>query len=115
MPDVIVPITPITTTQYERRCSHTVGTNNLDLPMPANPTLEQLATKFGLVLTVWNEPLDADKKSTGPRVRVPDKRLPMLEVLQRNFTAVGVTLPGAAILALYNEIIDAYKGDVPPT
>lgn len=111
MPDVIKPITPITTTQLERRCSHTVGTNNLDLPILPEMTIEQLAEKFSVTLTLWDEPQDADANMTGPRIRVADKRIPMVEALQRNFTAAGVTLPGAVVMALYNEIIDAYKGD----
>lgn len=111
MADVIKQITPSTTTQLERRCSHTVGTNNLDLPILPEMTIEQLAAKFSVTMTLWDEPQDADGNTTGIRTRVGDKQVPMAEALARNFTAAGVTLPGYVVMALYNEIIDTYKGD----
>ena len=46
MADVIKTITPIVTTQMERRCSQTLGINNLDIPMTQNMTIEQMAQKF---------------------------------------------------------------------
>ena len=62
-------------------------------------------------MTLWDEPQDAERNQTGERIRVQEKAVPMTEALQRNFTAAGVTLNGAVILALYNEIIDTYKGE----
>lgn len=105
MADIITPVAPVTTVQKERRCSHAVCSNDLGYA-GSNP-----AEKYGISLVRWDEPQDASGKQTGPRERVGDKALPMAEVLTRNFTANGVTLPGAAILALVNEIIDTYKGD----
>lgn len=106
MPDIIKPIDkPKMAVQVERRCSHTVCLNNLD-DESGDPTL-----KYGVTLTVWDEEQDADGNRVGERIRVPDKQIPMIEVMKREFTVAGVTLPGALILALFNEVIDAYKGD----
>ena len=111
MVDIIVPVPPTTTTQKERRCSHVVCANDLDMLVSEAPTLEELAAKYSVSLVVFDEPQDADGNKTGPRIRVPDKNIPMNEVLSKTFTAGGVTLPGVLILALFNEITDAYKGD----
>lgn len=105
MADIITPIAPRTAVQVERRCSHVVCSNDLDSDS-TDPT-----TKYRITLTVWDEEQDADANLVGARKRVADKTIPMAQALAQEFTAGGVTLTGAAILALFNEVVDAYKGD----
>lgn len=111
MADIIVPVTPVTTVQKERRCEATVGRNNLDAVLSASPTAEEIALKYGMELHCVDEPQDANGEMSGPRVQVAVKHVPFAEMLGRSFTYAGVTLPGAVIVGLYNEIVDAYKGD----
>jgi hypothetical protein len=111
MTDIITPVPPTTTTQKERRCAATLGRNNLDAVLSATPTAEEIAAKYSMQLHCVDEPQDANGDQTGPREHVVFKEVPFVEMMGRNFTYAGVTLPGAVILGLYNEIVDAYKGD----
>lgn len=104
MPDVIVPLTN-PATQVERRCSRVMCLNNLDTDS-TDPTV-----KYRMLLSVCDEPQDAAGNKVGGRSKDKLKLVPMAEALSRNFTAAGVTLPGIVVLALLNEVIDAYKGD----
>jgi hypothetical protein len=107
MADCIVPIPKPAraATRMEVRCNVVVAENNLDIPMDGD-----LTKKFSLRIARIGEPQDDTGDRVGDRVPLDNVNVPMGEAMARTFTAAGITLPGAAILALFNEVIDTYKG-----
>ncbi len=66
--------------------------------------------KYGLSLHVVAEPQDADGNIAGLREGLPVVQVPLADALARQFTAGGITASGAQIMALFNEVVDHYKG-----
>lgn len=106
MADVIIPgAVTATPDQTEIRCHAAIATNDLDIPMSGD-----LTAKFGLLLCRTAEEQDATGKQVNPRKIIDSVSVPMATAMTRNFTAAGITATGAQVLALFNEVVDTYKG-----
>lgn len=96
---------PNVATQYEIRCDGFVCRNRLDVP-ESDPL-----AKYSASLDRMAEPQDANGNRVGERVRLPTLELSLADVMGETFTAAGVTVTGAQLLALINTAIDAHKAD----
>lgn len=106
MADVIIPgAIAILPAQTEIRCHAAIATNDLDIPMSGD-----LTAKFGLLICRTAEEQDAAGVQVNPRKVISSVEVPMATAMARNFTAAGITATGAQVLALFNEVVDTYKG-----
>jgi len=104
MPDVFLPVTPMTTTRKEVRAVAAVATNDVDASHD-DPTV-----KYGFEIHRVLEPQDSTGASTGPREKARPLKVSMADVLSRTFTrADGSTFSGADHLADHLAVIDYYK------
>ena len=96
---------PVAATQQEIRCDAFICRNNLDVP-ESDPL-----NKYSAFIDRVAEPQDSTGGQVGIRQRLDPVRLDLAALMGESFTASGVTVTGAQLLALINAAIDAHKAD----
>jgi hypothetical protein len=96
---------PIAATQQEIRCDAFICRNALDVS-ESDPL-----NKYSAFIDRVAEPQDATGAQVGVRNRLDPVRLDLAALMAESFTAGGVTVTGAQLLALINAAIDAHKAE----